>query len=70
MKNQIVVIIGSHEEKKYFFSTDHCQDHGLNETYIPVSYNLGRTWHCKDDIVSVFYQYMQEIPNPDINKQA
>ncbi len=63
--SKIIKIISSYEEKKYFFTTDHCQDHGLGDTYIPASYNIGMTWHNKCDVVSVFYQHMDEIPNPN-----
>lgn len=66
---KIIVIISSWENKEYFFSTYHCQDHKLGDTYIPASYNIGNTWHNKEDIVSVFYQHMKEIPNPDSNYQ-
>ena len=71
-----IVVIASHDERKYFFSKDHCQNHGLNETYVPVTHYFPSevvprkelpTGHVNNvkDIVSVFYNDMVEIPNPD-----
>ncbi len=77
MKHSLTVI---ENELVYFFSTDHCQNHGLGPNFVPVTYN----WPCRvverpgvedgivdtlDKLKLVFYKDMKEIPNPDPNFQ-
>jgi len=77
MKKRIVVISNS---EKYFFSTDHCQDHGLGDDYVPCTHtypiNIVPRESVPDgivkdvkDLVAVFYYDMDEIENPDKTKQ-
>lgn len=79
MKKQIIVIANM-ENNTYFFTKDHCQDHKLGENYVPCthiipSYVMPRpsvpNGIIQDvhDLVSVFYNDMKEIPNPDPNMQ-
>jgi hypothetical protein len=64
------------DERTYFFSTDHCQEHGLGENFVPCTHSIP-SWvyprecvpdgwiNTKEQLVSVFYHDMKEIPNPD-----
>lgn len=74
MKTSITVI-SSHETGNYFFSTDHCQEHGLGNSYVPCTYNVPMMVEPRksvpdgivknfEDIKSVFYFDMTEIENP------
>lgn len=76
MSKKTIVVIANHDEGKYFFSTNHCQNHGLSEKYVPVTHYFprevaprkelptGKVDNVKD-IVLVFYNDMVEIPNPN-----
>jgi hypothetical protein len=77
MKKQVVVIS---DEKTYFFSKDHCQNHGLGDNYVPCTHFIPSQVTPREsvpdgvikdvkDLVSVFYHDMKEIPNPDTNMQ-
>ena len=79
MNNQIVVI-SNMNDNTYFFSKNHCQNHGLSSNFVPCTHYLpskvvprecvpdGIIKNVKD-LVSVFYSDMIEIPNPDKNMQ-
>jgi len=79
MKNQVVVI-SNMDDNTYFFSKDHCQNHGLGKNYVPCTHYLpsqvtpresvpdGIVKNVKD-LVAVFYYDAIEIPNPDVNMQ-
>lgn len=77
MKKQVVVIS---DEKTYFFSKDHCQNHGLGDNYVPCTHFIPSKVKPREsvpdgvikdvkDLVAVFYHDMKEIPNPDTNMQ-
>lgn len=77
MRQQVVVISNN---ETYFFSTDHCQDHGMGDDYVPCTHTLPSCVTPREsvpdgivknveDLVSVFYYDMVEIPNPDTNMQ-
>lgn len=79
MKKQIVVI-SNVDSGEYFFSTDHCQNHGLGNKFVPCTHYIPSCVVPRDsvpdgivknvsDLVAVFYYDMIEIPNPDSNKQ-
>jgi hypothetical protein len=70
-----LITISSFETNKFFFTDNHCQDHGLGETYVPCTYTLPITVvprpclpngivKTKEDLISIFYTDMQQIPNP------
>lgn len=77
MNNQIVVIFNM-DDNTYFFSKDHCQNHGLGDNYVPCTHYIpsyvtprksvpdGIIKNVKD-LVAVFYHDAKEIANPDIN---
>lgn len=78
MKRTHIVIISSYNKNQYFFSNDHCQDHGLGEDFVPVTHYLPA--RCvpregiEDGIIDTVekwliccYSDMTEIENPDIN---
>lgn len=79
MKKQVIVISNMYDNT-YFFSKDHCQNHGLGINFVPCTHFLpshvspsesvpdGIVKNVKE-LVAVFYDDMQEIPNPDINMQ-
>ncbi len=78
-KKQIVVI-SNLDTMEYFFSKDHCQDHGMGESWVPCTHCIPTHVVPRpsvpdgivkniNDIVSVFYYDMKEIPNPDSNMQ-
>jgi hypothetical protein len=65
---------------EYFFTTDHCQKHGLGDRFVPCTYTLPmrvvKRKAVKDGLIStieqlkaVFYYDMTEIPNPDPSYQ-
>lgn len=77
MKNQVVVI-SNMNNNTYFFSTDHCQNHGLGSNYVSTTHYLPSQVKPREsvpdgiindvkDLVAVFYHDMKEIPNPDSN---
>lgn len=77
MKNQIVVISN---DNNYFFSKNHCQNHGLGSEYVPCTHYIPRNVAPREsvpdgivknvkDLVAVFYYDMEEIPNPDTSMQ-
>lgn len=65
-------------DNTYFFTKNHCQNHGLGDDFVPCTYYLpmevtpresvpdGIVRNVKD-LVAVFYFDMNEIPNPDSN---
>ncbi len=78
-KKQIVVI-GNLDTMEYFFSKDHCQDHGMGKSWVPCTHYVPTCVAARpsvpdgivkniNDIVAVFYDDMKEIPNPDSNMQ-
>jgi hypothetical protein len=67
-------------DNTYFFSKDHCQNHGLGDKYVPCTYYLPSLVVPREcvpdgiinnvkDLISVFYYDMMEIPNPDNSMQ-
>lgn len=79
MKNQVVVI-SNMNDNTYFFSKDHCQNHGLGNNFVPCTHYLPSQVEPREsvpdgivkdvkDLVAVFYYDMQEIKNPDVNMQ-
>ena len=79
MKNQVVVI-SNMDDNTYFFSKDHCQNHGLGSYFVPCTHYLPSRVEPREsvpdgiikdtkDLVAVFYYDMQEIQNPDVNMQ-
>jgi len=78
---ETIVVIHSYEKGTYFFSTDHCQDHGLGETYCPISHGVPSSVYPREgledgivrnkaDLKTVFYYDSKEIPNPNQEKQG
>ena len=75
-----ITVIASYDARRYFFSTDHYQKHGLDDTYVPVTYTLpihvlprpslptGIITNV-DELKLVFYDEMVEIPNPNPDYQ-
>lgn len=73
---QSIIVISNLENNTYFFSTDHCQKHNLGNNFVPCTHGVpsyvvpreslpdGMIKNVKD-LVAVFYDDMQEIPNPD-----
>lgn len=70
-----ITFISNYEKGVYFFSTDHSQDHGLGDDFIPCSrcfpfYVVPRE-SVPDGIVDTLekfkslYKELVEIPNPD-----
>ena len=79
MKKQVVVI-SNMDNNTYFFSKDHCQNHGLGSNFVPCTHYLPSQVEPREsvpdgivkdvkDLVAVFYSDMQEIKNPDVNMQ-
>jgi len=77
MKTQIVVISN---DNTYFFSKNHCQNHGLGDEYVPCTHYIPSYVEPRNsvpdgivknvsDLVAVFYHDMKEIKNPDDNMQ-
>jgi len=75
-----IVVISNLDNMTYFFSTNHCQEHGLGECFVPCSHAVPMYVEPRPcvpngvvrnvtDLVAVFYDDMQEIPNPDTNFQ-
>jgi len=75
MKDQIVVI-SSYDRGTYFFSKNHCQNHGLGKDYVPCTHYIPSNVVPREsvpdgviknikDLVAVFYLDMNEIKNPD-----
>ena len=78
---ETIIVIVSYETIKYFFSIDHCQDHKLGKTYVPTTHYLPSEAvprkgledgiiKNKEDLKTVFYYDMEEIRNPNQEKQA
>jgi hypothetical protein len=76
MENKTIIIISNEETNTFFFSNDHCQNHGLGKDFVPVTHYLPSRVVPREsvpdgivknveDLVAVFYHYMEEIPNPD-----
>lgn len=79
MKDQIIVI-SNMDDNTYFFSKNHCQNHGLGKSYVPCTHyvpmNVAPRKSVPDgvvknvkDLVAVFYFDMKEILNPDKQMQ-
>lgn len=75
-----IITISSEEHNNYFFTNDHCQRHGLDNTYVPCTYYLPMyvvpresvpdgIVDTKEKLVAVFYKDKVEIPNPEIQQQ-
>lgn len=73
-----IVVISNMEENTYFFSKDHCQNHGLGDSFVPCTHYIPSSVVPREslpdgiiknvtDLVAVFYYDMKEIPNPDPN---
>ena len=73
-----ITIISSLDRKLFFQSTDHCQEHGLGNDFIPVTYTLPMQVSPRNslpngliknlnELISIFYDDMIEIPNPNKN---
>ena len=79
-KSTIIAIFNVVDDK-YFFTTDHCQKHGLGENFVPCTHYIPQ--HVtpreslpsgiitnKEDWKKVFGTKAEEIPNPDPACQA
>lgn len=75
MRNSIVVI-SSYERGEYFFSTDHCQDHGLGDDFVRVTNYLPMhvvpregledgIIDTVEKLVFIFHHGETEIKNPN-----
>lgn len=73
-----ITIISSLDRKLFFQSTDHCQEHELGSDFIPVTYTLPMQVSPRkslpngliknlNELISIFYDDMIEIPNPNKN---
>lgn len=73
-----VTIISSLDRKIFFQSTDHCQKHKLGNDFVPTTYKLPMKVIPRkslpsglirniDELISIFYDDMIEITNPDKN---
>lgn len=79
MENQIVVI-SNDDNNTYFFSKNHCQKHGLGAEYVSCTHYIPSNVASREsvpdgivrnvkDLVAVFYDDMEEIPNHDKSMQ-
>jgi hypothetical protein len=79
MKDQIIVI-SNMDDNTYFFSKNHCQNHGLGDKFVPCTHYIPSYVAPRksvpdgivknvSDLVAVFYDDMEEIPNPDKEMQ-
>lgn len=77
---QTIVTISNMNDNTFFFSKDHCQEHGLGSNYVPCTHYIPSMVTPREsvpdgviknvrDLVSVFYYDMTEIPNPNPNMQ-
>ncbi len=75
-----IVIISNMSNKTFFFSTNHCQKHGLGDDYVPCTHTIPNLVTPREtlpsgliknvqDLITVFYDDMIEIPNPDQKMQ-
>lgn len=71
-----IITIGNLNKKEYFFTTDHCQEHGLGGDWVPVTSALPMhvvkreslpdgVIRNKEDYKKIFYNDSMEIPNPN-----
>lgn len=71
-----IITISNLTTKEFFFTTDHCQDHGLGPEWVPCSYRLPMTVTPREGIedgivdtprklVKVFYDDHIKVLNPD-----
>jgi hypothetical protein len=71
-----IITISNLSTGQYFFTTDHCQEHGLGPDWVPCTATLPMhvvprpcvpdgIVRTKEDYVNVFYTDDTEIPNPD-----
>ena len=77
---QTIVTISNLGDNTFFFSKDHCQEHGLGNEYVPCTHYIPSMVTPREsvpdgviknvkDLVAVFYYDMIEIPNPNPNMQ-
>lgn len=70
-----MVTISNIEKKQFFFSTDHCQNHGLSNDWVSCSSRLPMFVAPREGLESgyvtnkeeykfIFYNDCEEIPNP------
>lgn len=70
-----ITIISNLDTLQYFFANNHCQEHGLGDSFVPCTYRLpiqveprdillSGIINTKEDLVNIFYNDMVEIPNP------
>lgn len=75
-----IITIQNVDTNEFFFTTDHCQDHGFGPKWVKCIYNipmsvaprkslLSGVIKSVDDLVKVFYSNDKEINNPDSNYQ-
>jgi hypothetical protein len=77
---QTIVTISNMDDNTFFFSKDHCQNHGLGNSFVPCTHYIPSMVTPREsvpdgviknvkDLISVFYYDMTEIPNPNPNMQ-
>jgi hypothetical protein len=75
-----IIVISSLEKMTYFFTIDHCQNHLMGDDFIPCTHTIPINVEPREilidgviknvkDLVNIFYDDMNEIPNPDKNMQ-
>ena len=76
-----MITISNYDTKQFFFSTDHCQNHGLGDSWVPCTAQIPMRVKPretlpsglitnKDEYKLVFYNDFTEIPNPQPEFQA
>ena len=77
-EKKMIVVISNMDNSTYFFSKDHCQNHGMGDSFVPCTHYIpSRVVPRKSvpdgiiknitDLVAVFYDDMVEIDNPNPN---
>lgn len=78
MSDQRIIIHSSLVKRQYFFSDNHCQEHGLGKDWVPVTHTLpffsvpregleDGLVDTVEKLILVFYSDMKQIPNPNGN---
>lgn len=73
-----ITIISNMDTMQYFIADNHCQEHNLGDAFVPCTYRLpmfveprktlpSGVINTKEDLVTIFYDDMVEIPNPKYN---
>lgn len=81
MQKTEIITITSYDEGKFFFTTDHCQKHGLGDSWVPTTTYLPMQVapreslpdgiiKNKEDYKKVFCYDLEEIKNPQEEFQA